>query len=361
MINHIPSQYINYNQEISCYLPAQYHPSQQPYIVHALSPKTQDFSEILTIYNPNYAPKANRDNLQNYYSSTDFQRHAATARIYYNAEQLAPTDALSIIFQREPTNISMGSDQYDVNELYRLFGYKQGIYIDPTAKKADGSLFFELPNTACVYSETYQWDPPGGDQKKEIACLSLPAPALDSTPQPHYQYYMSTGALDAEKYQNEMAFLFKCIENAVRDNKDAAFNGKGLKRVVLSKFGQGAFLSALPQADRDLANHIYKRQLAVFLNNMQDIDIEIVLSATSQPNPLDMWHKNIIVGDISKTSKEGDLIINAWDPHSAPGNGNDADRSFDGAMGKSSGILLTQTAWFNPTLTTAQSLRPCLR
>lgn len=64
--------------------------------------------------------------------------------------------------------------------------------------KADGSLFKELPNTATVYSETYMWDPPGGDHKKEIACLSVPAPALDSVNQPHYQYYMSKGKLDAK-------------------------------------------------------------------------------------------------------------------------------------------------------------------
>jgi hypothetical protein len=64
----------------------------------------------------------------------------------------------------------------------------------------------------------------------------------------------------------------------------------------------------------------------------------------------------MIIGDIIETAHEGDLIINAWDPHSAPGNGNDADGSFDGSMGKGSGILLTQTSWLNKTLRSTSSL-----
>ena len=69
----------------------------------------------------------------------------------------------------------------------------------------------------------------------------------------------------------------------------------------------------------------------------------------------DVWHPHMIIGDIVQTAREGDLIVNAWDPHSAPGNGNDADHSFDGAMGRGSGILLTQTAWLNETLSKPES------
>ncbi|MFV0339736.1 MAG: hypothetical protein ACK5MA_03770, partial [Parachlamydiaceae bacterium] len=67
--------------------------------------------------------------------------------------------------------------------------------------------------------------------------------------------------------------------------------------------------------------------------------------------------ENMIIGDIVDTAQEGDLIVNAWDPHSAPGNGNDGDRSFDGAMGRGSGILATQTSWLNPTLKSKEALR----
>lgn len=314
-----------------------------------------ELSEILKTYHPTFRPRANQANLLKYSNSKAYKRHAKTARIYYNSNQLSKSDALRIIFQREPTNIAMGDNQYNGENLQKLFGYQEGVYNDLGAKKTDGSSFRDAPNSATVYSETYLWNPPGGEHKKEVACLSLPAPALDSTDQPHYKYYMRTGKLDAKRYEQEMEFLFKTIEKAVRDNKDLAFGGRGIKRLVLSRFGQGSFLGALSEKDQEVAHNAYKQQMAIFLNKIKDTDLEIVMSEYSHPGH-DIWHDKMIIGDIIKTAQEGDLIINAWDPHSAPGNGNDADRSFDGAMGKGSGILLTQTSWLNETLRSQDSL-----
>lgn len=314
-----------------------------------------ELSDVLNTYNERFKPQANQQNLQEYSRSEDYRRHATTARIYFNSSQLSELDALRIVFQREPTNIFMGRSQYDETKLKELFGYKKGIYNDLNAKKSDGSSFRDLPNSATVYSETYLWSPPGGKDKKEIACLSLPAPALDTYLQPHYAYYMEKGSLETEKYENEIGFLFKTIEKVVRDNKDSAFNGQGIKRVVLSKFGQSAFLEALSNNDQKIAHQSYKRQMSIFLENIQDTGLKIVMSEYKDPLS-DVWHDQMIIGDIINTAEERDLIINAWDPHSAPGNGNDADPSFDGAMGKASGILLTQTSWLNETLRSSDAL-----
>lgn len=319
------------------------------------SSKEVTFSTVLSAYDNHFRPKANLKNLQSYSNSEDYQRHAKTARIYYNANQLAEKDALRIVYQREPTNIAMGEGQYNKKRLMELFNYEKGVFIEKDSKKEDGSLFKELPNSVTIYSETYIWSPPGGENKKEVACLSLPAPALDSIDQPHYIYYMEPGKLDEKKYTDEMRFLFQCIEKAVMDNKDTAFDGKGIKRLVLSRFGQGAFLEALNKEDRTIAQKCYKAQMANFLDRIKDTNLKVFMSEYSDPKN-DVWLDQMIIGDILKTSEEGDLIINAWDPHSAPGNGNDADKSFDGAMGKGSGILLTQTSWLNKTLKDPASL-----
>lgn len=317
-------------------------------------------SKALNTYISKYQPQTNAANLQAYSESPDYQRHARSACIYYNAKQMSPEDALRVVFQREPTNIAMGSDQYNKQELQKTFGYSQGVFNDSNAKKTDGSSFKDLPNTACIYSETYLWDPPGEKNKKEIACLSVPAPALDSSQQPHYKYYMEKGQLDVVKYEEEMKLLFKTIEMALRDHYKTAFDNKGLKRVVLSRFGQGAFLKApeLSSEDRLVANEAYKRQMKAFISRVQDTGVQVVMSEHFKPEPKNEWHKDMIYGDIVQAAQEGDLIINAWDPHSAPGNGNDADASFDGAMGKGSGILLTQTAWINEKLTQKEALVP---
>lgn len=315
-------------------------------------------SEVLSVYDEHFLPKQNRENLYHYSKSADFQRHAKSGRIYYNSTQLSESDALRIIFQREPTNIAMGKGQYNKDGLKALLGYEVGVYNDKDAKKTDKSFFKDLPNTATVYSETYLWNPPGGSNKIEIACLSLPAPALDSKKQPHYTYYMVEGKLDAAKYEEEIKFLFQCIEKVVRDNKDTAFDNKGIKRVVLPRFGQGAFLSSLNSKDKRVANQAFKNQLNSFIKKISDMSVKVVLSEFSEP--AEKWHDAIIIGDILQQAQEHDLIINAWDPHSAPGNGNDNDASFDGAMGKGTGILLTQTAWLNETLRSKDSLVPLI-
>ncbi len=314
------------------------------------------FAEVKKTYAPKFLQQANANNLTTYSQSAEYQRHAKSARIYYNAAQLSKKDAQRVIFQREPTNIAMGANQYKENELNNLFGYKKGIYNTPHTKKEDGTYFKDLPNTASVYAETYLWKLPGSSNKIEIACLSVPAPALDSPKQPHYAYYMKTGQLDQAKYRTEMHFLFKSIEQAVRDNKDSAFESKGIQRVVLSRFGQGAFLNALNPTDQATAKNIYNQELLQFLNSLKDLKLTIVMSEFKDPGGDRLLE--VIEGDIIETAEEGDLIINAWDPHSAPGNGNDADASFDGAMGKASGIILTQTSWLNQHLKDDNSLRP---
>lgn len=303
---------------------------------------TVTFEQVLSTYEPMYTPNANRQNLLSYSASLNFQNHAKTARIYYNARQLDVEDALRIVFQREPTNIAMGRKQYNADALEQLFGYRNSVY-RALAKKKDYSFFSDLPNTVSVYSETWMWKRPGViDSNINIACLSVPAPALDTPLQPHYRYYVSEdGQLDKAKYEEEMAFLFKTIERAVRDNKETAFNNKGIKRLVLCKFGQGAFLGALSSSDRKIANDAFDNAYNNFLFRMRN-NVEIFMCKQ----------------DIVETAQDGDLIVNAWDPHSAPGNGNDSDKSFDGAMGMASGILLTQTAWLNEHLRNRDSLVP---
>jgi hypothetical protein len=306
------------------------------------------FAQVMNTYSKYYAPSSNNKNLLEYSQSQDFKRHAQSARIYYNLGQLSKSDALRVAFQREPTNIEMESNQYNKKALHELFGYSEGIYNDPTVKKEDGSSFKDQPNTVSIYSETYLWNPPGGNNKIEIACLSLPAPALDTPSQPHYNYYMNQG-LDIDKYTQEMAFLFKTIETAVRDNHAIAFNNQGIKRLVLSRFGQNSFLNAVSSTDQAKAHQVFKDQMEIFLKNIADLGVKVVMSEYSYPHG-DVWLQDMIVGDIVKTAEPRDLIINAWDPNSAPGNGNDADQSFDGAMGKSTGIVLTQTSWLNEHL-----------
>lgn len=313
-------------------------------------------NKVLATYKDKFKPLMNASHLQEYSISKDYRRHAKTARIYYNSRQLVGQDALRVVFQREPTNIAMGLNQYNPKALEKCFGYRKGVYNDPTAKKANGRSFRDLPNSVAVYSETYLWSSPGGRRRKEVAILSLAAPALDSPTQPNYSYYMSKGRLNVKRYENEESFLFRAIEMAVRENHKSAFGNKGIKRVVLSKFGLGAFIATLCSKDKVNALYAFKKQAALFQERIADLGLEVVLSSGDKQSAL--WKGKTTASDnILISARDQDLIINPWDPHSAPGNGNDGDHSFDGAIGSGSGVLLTQTSWLNPTLRNKKCLR----
>lgn len=311
-------------------------------------------SQALSTYRSKFTPKLNESNLSSYKASKNFERHCQTGRIYYNADQLCDQDALQITFRREPTNIAMGPDQYRKDKLKELFGYEKGIYNDESARKVDGSKFSDLPNTVTIYSENYLWPVPGTSDHCEIACLSVPAPALDDSKQPNYSYYTTNDRLDVVKYQREMEFLFRCIETALRDNYQTAFEGKGIKRVVIPKFGQGAFLGALCKDDKVAANAVFEKYLIAFITRVKDTGVPVVVSK-HQSTPETPSYP-VIVGNIMKTAQEGDFVINAADPHSMAGNGNDGDRSFEGALGSASSISLTQNSWLNVTLRDSSSL-----
>lgn len=279
--------------------------------------------------------------------------------MYYNGSQLTDKeDVAKIVFRREPVNIGM-ERLYDATKLYDTVGYVESVYNDTSEKTWEARLFRDLPHTASIYSETYLWPEPGKEKKIEIACLSVPAPALDTKDQPHWNYYVSKdGWLDKKKYSDEMDHLANTIVKAALDHKTT------IKRLVIPKYGQGAFLFGLKEEERQVASSaFYTSLLMALIKNKEPLKgIDIVMSTYDksgvediQQNFVDKLKKNgidssIIVGDILKTTQEGDLIVNAWDPHSAPGNGCDGDKSFDGAMGKGTGIPLTQSAWHNTTL-----------
>jgi hypothetical protein len=321
---------------------------------------TCSWDDMMSLYEygaTSYAPRENNENLKKYFLSEDYKCHAATARVYYKKTELAEEDALRIAYQREPANIG-GDHLYDTEKCHALLGYRYGVFYDKEAMKVDGRPYYEAPNTICLYSETYLWDPPGGDAKKEVAIFSVPAPALDSPTQPQFQYYMKLGQLDEERYKAEISFLFRSIEAAICENHAVAFQGKGFKRILISRFGQGNFLNGVEEA-RLQASHIFDNEYKKFVNRMADLKIQICQSEFSKKDASeDQEIAGVtVLGDIVCESKEGDFIVNAWDPHSAVGNGNDNDYSYDGALGRASGMLVTDSAWFNESLRSTAVLR----
>ena len=335
---------------------------------------------IFAIYEPGFSPKLNIDNLRTYIQSSDFLKHCKTVKVYFNSRQLNGKEAKRVIWEREPVNMDI-HPHYDQKRLRHgssIFNQK-----NPLVQKEDGSFFKDQPHTAAIYSETRLWPIPGQKNFFDVAILSLPAPALDSEDQPHWKFYVSNGKLNIEKYKAEMHFLAQMVVQSMLRNLTTAFDGEGINRVLLSRYGQDAFLSKLKPNDRDFARHAFYSSLVkvlkewadelkaihekkpfkivmfnyesgpedamqkLFVEPLKDLGVPVERSdveTQGEGEPFKTW-------DILKQAQKHDLIINAWDPHSLPGNGCDSDRSLDGALGKGSGIPLTQTAWLNTHLT----------
>lgn len=325
-------------------------------------------NDFFNIYNKWYSPNKNRKQLEEYYVSEDFKKHAESAKVYYNKTEINVEDAKLVVSRREPVNIAMGQ-HYNKKMLEERFGYKSSVYNDTKAIKSNGEAFRERPNTASVYSEAFLWPEPGvSSNRKEVAILNVPAPALDVKDQPHFKYYVNGSKLDREKYRNEMNHLAKAIVQAVIDNKSSAREGKGLQRLVISRYGQANFLNALRSIDEQEAsaanNIFYDTLVNQIVENKNELkDIQIVISEWGNNLNKTMKEKfveplknaglervEIINGDIKENVKDGDLIVNAWDPHSAIGNGNDNDDSFDGQIGRSSTAVLAGTPQLNSHL-----------
>jgi hypothetical protein len=321
---------------------------------------TVSLNEVLDCYYPGYQPRTFAKELQDYSVSAECQEHKKTARIFYVGEEHSPEDALRIIYQREPTNLVMMS-RYNSDKLEETFGYKFGVYnSDPTTalRLKDNQPFNSNPSPVAVYSKTFLWpNEKAGKGKREVGVLSLPAPALDIKTQPDFKHYVDEdGNLKAEKYQESIHALFSMVKKA-SEIKDFGEKGKeeGFESIILSKFGQNNFLKGITnQEEKKRANEIFKNELNNFLDFANERQLRVVMSEYSQTD--EPWMENTIYGDILESADDRCLVVNAWDPHSAPGNGNDRDTSFDGAMGKGSGILVTQTSWMNENLRSPNAL-----
>lgn len=319
---------------------------------------SKDLQKALRVYNPDCLPTENMHNLEIYSLSKAWKDDIRTAKIYYNSSQLKPEEASFIICHQEPTN-SLGIQEYDPQKLQAEYGYDRGAYNNPSAKKQNGRPYTDLPNTVSKYGQTVLWNEQG---EQHIACLLLPAPALDSPKQSHFNYYVTNGVLETNRYKDEMHFLFLTLENALRDNQATAFNSKGIKRVVLSQFGQGSFLAALSETEKNKARDIFFSELIVFLKKTKGLGVKIVMSEFEKSKNTERLEKEIevVYGDIVETAKEGDLIGIPSNQHSAPGH-NNRPESFEGSMGAKSGMLLVLSPWTNPNLRGTDTLVPVIQ
>lgn len=173
---------------------------------------------------------------------------------------------------------------------------------------------------------------------KNVTVLTLTAPPLDDTNHPIWNNFVDEkGKLNEEVYSKHYRSLCSLIKQASDQNPD--------KRVVMSAVGMGAFVSALSPDQQEVARDIAANHLAQLAKALSDEGRHVAYSDinVSSQNAVKI-QKSVIKNGMAPLHfvgklpgdwmNDGDLYINAGDPHSCAGNGGSRDDSLEGKLGR---------------------------
>lgn len=276
--------------------------------VPTLAQRVNNARKLREVYRPGFAfPAWSVDDLQ----SGKLEELAQTVSVYY------PMDAdlmevEELVKQREPVNIAMRR-LYDEGRMKEYFGYSRGAYDRSSPERL-------MPNIAIYCKTPMQF----GNQREEVHVVNVIGFAFDSPQQPDYQHFRHKGGIrDLIQKMNQMwEYVFFCARN------------KELDRVYLPNVGGGAFFAGL----REHCNYEWLKRESLEPVRQRYPDIEV----------FDLPHIPAWVFSDGRSSLKCSLLVNAWDPWSMVGNGNEGDNSLDGFFGRCTAMALLCWPLTNP-------------
>ena len=276
------------------------------------------------------------------------------ARVFYSKNDNKHL-VKEVVTGREPANIGM-QKCYEPWKLQEYFGQEQSYY--STHYEMKGEL---APNIA-VYTPTYVKYK--GNTNTFIHVLNSVGYAFDDKRQPDYKYFMHK--------PNITQLLIKRYESVFRLMVACARNLK-LTKIVVSLVGGDSFAAEYEHPEKPDAEDprdYFQRTvwapafITVYneaLKSYPELEWKFMGAATSTAFAIVKAHiKKAYNKNISDLGffpalledpwvhKKQTLFINAWDPHSVEGNGNEADPSLDGYMGRDTNIAVNGTPMTNP-------------
>ena len=236
-----------------------------------------------------------------------------------------------LAIQREPVNIAQ-SRFYDQNFLQDHFGWRQGAY----KIQKDGSL----PPNFAIYCHTPVVDEGELTMKPPIRfahVINAIGYAFDDESQPDYQYFFNKSTLNLQLLVNAYVHTWKlCFAAASELNKT----------LVVCGLGAGAFNPyKLPGNKVDVAKFLERVHYPAVMKAHESYPHVKFLDGAKTKYTI----PNYILNK-SQEHIDSLLFVNAWDPFSMPGNGNEGDDSLDGYWGRSSAIAALSWPLSNPHL-----------
>ena len=236
--------------------------------------------------------------------------------------------------EREPVNIGMGENGYHEDVLQREFDYRISGY--RTAYTANS-----LPPNIAVYTLT-PMNHANGLLAHVINSVGF---GFDDESQPDYRYFIE-GAKVKENKKEELKEKLRDVFLLVF----ACAKLKSLSTVVLCLLGGDAFCAKFPNGCENYINNYFMPALKMALDQLPKGSRPKQLGMMGNPGDdtmttLQKFCKGIPCekyGRVPSICEEDEaaksLFMNAWDPHSVVGNGNNADESLDGYFGRASAM-----------------------
>lgn len=246
--------------------------------------------------------------------------------VYYDKEENIE-DVHLMIKEREPCNISMRRIYFE-DKLQELFGWKHGAYRKSTPDKL-------MPNIA-IYCHALVFLPTG---YKKIHVINLTGYAFDEMHQPDYIYFKTKSITHiVEKYHKMWLKAFYAALDLKKASK--------INKIKIFNVGGGAF--AGPYFETFIET-IFEPAFLPLMPFFERAGIEVLGYDTQTKEFNGGYIPNILNTD---KDVETTLYVNAWDPWSLIGNGNERDRSLDGYWGRCSNMAVLGWSETNPYIRT---------
>ena len=321
------SKYIKFNSKQKCNISlSKFIIKNQDFFKEDIEPSlsflNEEIEKLRKIYKSNYSyPKLNNDiDLLSFFDRT---------KVYYTKND--DIDLVKIItLVREPCNIEK-TKYFNTNKMLKKYGWDEAYY--DTYYKNNGKL---APNIGI-----YCYTPLVNDTNKYIHVYNAIGYAFDSKQQSDYDFLIKKGInkLDLkERYKNIFTKIYDCARE------------HSLSHVLMSGVGAGNFAKLYYDGKRKGSTQFIEKIWIVAFKevyNKYKIKTEFIdknsedsiFTRLTGLKSLGLFPDNISkIENLEKT-----LFVNAWDPLSFVGNGNNEDNSLDGYIGRNTycGVLCT--------------------
>lgn len=237
------------------------------------------------------------------YEDHDFK----SVKVFYHDKDNL-NDVIKLMREREPCNIGM-LRLYDETRLNQYFQYSKGAYRYSTTEKL-------MPNIAVYTHATIKLK--SGFTKVHV--INLIGAAFDSTHQPDYMYYRDKPVETIIEFYRNMWLLAY-----------AAMNITNCKYLQIYNVGGGAFAGPfITDFIKEVFEPAFKPLVPLFEKKGYHI-----LGYDWKNHK---FNGGFIPDCLETADLENTMFVNAWDPWSIIGNGNERDRSLDGFWGRLSNM-----------------------